>query len=112
MSARVTGVQYDAEHILEYQLPNLFLEELDKQIFDHTFDHPDPAQLDRAGNRKKVSFCTYFEELWTTPGIAIDGSTRTPADHISDCYPTRRTYTDEWVVLEYYINSPSKTKVS
>jgi chitinase len=111
LDARVSGVQYDTEHILEYQLPGMFLQELDQQIFDHIFDHPNPSQLDSNGRPKKISFCEYVKELWTIPAIAIAGNTKSPADHISDCYPTANRYSEELVVLQHRINTPAKGKV-
>ncbi len=89
----------------------MFLQELDQQMFDHVFDHPNPNKVDSNGQRQKVSFCTYFKELWTIPAIDIGGKTKTPADHISDCYPTRNSFSEELVVLEHGINVPAKAKV-
>ncbi|KAK4200452.1 killer toxin subunits alpha/beta [Triangularia verruculosa] len=107
---RVTGIQYDTEHILEFQLPGMFLEELDRDIFGKTFLHPNPNQLDGNGARKKVTFCEYFKELWSVPGFAINGETATPADHIADTYPTSSRFSNELVVLEHYLNVPVKAK--
>ncbi|KAK0736846.1 glycosyl hydrolases family 18-domain-containing protein [Apiosordaria backusii] len=112
LERRVAGVQYDTEHILEFQLPAIFLRELDKQIFDHTFQHPNPNEVDGKGARKRVSFCRYFLELWSVPEFAINGETATPAQHIANTYPTKNKYSHELVVLEHYINSPVKAKVS
>jgi chitinase len=89
----------------------MFLDQLDMEIFDHDFDHPDPQKVDSNGNREQVSFCTYFEALWRTDKITIGTRTLTPAAHISDCYPTRRRFKEELVVLEHVINAPAKAKV-
>jgi chitinase len=81
------------------------------RFFDHIFDHPNPSQLDSNGRPRKISFCEYVKELWTIPAIAIAGNTKSPADHISDCYPTANRYSEELVVLQHRINTPAKGKV-
>ncbi|KAF7533915.1 hypothetical protein G7Z17_g13445 [Cylindrodendrum hubeiense] len=102
--------QYDAEHVLEVQMP--------KQFFDHLndtlgpFDHPDPSRKDQ------ISFCELVRELWAIPAIAIPGldtsrgnsAALSPADHISAQYPSTTWNSDEYVVLEHRINTPAKAK--
>jgi hypothetical protein len=41
----------------------MFLQELDQQMFDHIFHHPNPNQLDSNGRREKISVGAYVKEL-------------------------------------------------
>ncbi|EAS33737.3 chitinase 5 [Coccidioides immitis RS] len=109
LTSRVKGIQYDTEHILEFQLPGKFLAYLNKTK-GLAYDHPDPNWKNSQGKRVKVSFCTYFEALWDIDPINIGGSKSTPVAHLGGCYPTKTRYSNELVVLEHRINIPSKGK--
>lgn len=104
LDAPVAGVQYDSEHVLEWQLIALFFRELDNNepfVLD-----PDPR------SKSEMKFCNYVKKYWSVD-IAVNGGTpKNPAQHIADQYPTVDTFTDEFVLLEHDINTPSKGKVS
>lgn len=104
MDAPVAGVQYDSEHVLEWQLIALFFRELNNN--EATILDPDPRV------NSQLAFCKYVEKYWTVDFAIAGGTPKNPAQHIADQYPTVNTFTDEWVLLEHDINTPAKGKVS
>lgn len=113
LTARVSGTDYDTEHILEFQLPKQFLDRLDSTL-GAKFEHPDPGKTHKVNGqdvRDKVRFCEYFKTLWDIRAINVGGKTRTPVQHIAACYPTKSINPHQLIVLEHEINIPTKGKV-
>ncbi|KAI0850294.1 carbohydrate-binding module family 18 [Daldinia vernicosa] len=102
--------QYDSEHVLEFQLPQQLFAHLDLSL--GPFDHPDPTVT------RKLSFCELVQEHWDIPAVPIPGldtsmgvgASLTPANHVAQQFPTNLWKTDEYVLLEHYINTPAKGK--
>ncbi|KAI1172269.1 carbohydrate-binding module family 18 [Nemania sp. FL0916] len=110
LEARLEDQKYDAEHILEVQLPKQFFDHLD-DIFG-PYSHPDPAM------KEPITFCKLIEAQWNIPAISIPGldnsngigTALTPIDHIGAQFPSNKWNADEFVVLEHIINTPAKSK--
>ncbi|KAL8377162.1 hypothetical protein RB595_008033 [Gaeumannomyces hyphopodioides] len=104
------ATQYDAEHVLEFQLIKWFFLDLDIELPE--VPHPDPSRPGMLG------FCQLVREQWGIDGFEIQGLETgkgtgvklTPADHVAQQFPTTTWNRDEYVVLEHKINTPAKGK--
>jgi chitinase len=111
LQARATNIQYHTEHVLEAQLIALF--------FDHlgtVAPKPNDANLNSPAG-KKVSMCTYVNDLWDVPPFVWPnqptqggvGTAWDPIMHVAAQFPSKTFKRDEFVALESAINTPSKT---
>ncbi|KAI2643596.1 carbohydrate-binding module family 18 [Xylaria nigripes] len=102
--------QYDSEHVLEFQLVQLFFNQLNNDL--GPFAHPDPTKS------SKLTLCELVQEHWKIPGIVIPGLETgkgvgvalTPADHVAQQFPTNKWKVEEYILLEHDINTPAKGK--
>ncbi|KAG9229776.1 hypothetical protein BJ875DRAFT_488613 [Amylocarpus encephaloides] len=112
-------VQYDLEHILEFQSITGFFHWIDRTKMEGN-RFPDPH-----GGEEKVNFCKYFKGTWDLnpfrdpkdktkatilkgQKIPLDGVEKTPMDHIVDVYPSTDQFENEFVYLERTINQGAK----
>ncbi|KXJ87068.1 oviduct-specific glyco protein, partial [Microdochium bolleyi] len=116
LAARVPGIEYHTEHILEAQLIDIFFQKLNKDKGTTPYNNPKQNLVPNV-DPTKVSFCDYVNALWdidpivwpnkpTTGGI---GQPWKPVFHIAAQYPTKTFNPNEFVALESPINTPAKT---
>ncbi|KAJ1326789.1 chitinase [Microdochium nivale] len=112
LKARVGGVDYHSEHILEAQMIAQFFEHLDKTL-PKTFPNPDPKA---PATDKSIGFCQYVNKLWTSKfRAAIDSSKGgnallVPIRHVAAQFPTYKWKIEEYPSLQGDINSQPKAK--
>ncbi|KAF4906599.1 Chitotriosidase-1 [Colletotrichum fructicola] len=108
LSADTPNSNYEAEHILEFQLTKQFFQELDQTL--DVVPHPDPNK------QTTLKFCGLVDQLWNIPAVPIPnldtasgmGATLTPANHVANQFPTKTWKQEEYVRLDNTINSPPK----
>ncbi|KAL8730716.1 MAG: hypothetical protein Q9166_003908 [cf. Caloplaca sp. 2 TL-2023] len=89
--------RYATEHILEFQLLTIFLDE------QSGGSYPDPN-----GGPNRVSFCEYFGAYWD-PGasgfVTVNGKRRSPLQHVAYMFPgSDSAYNNEFVLLDSGVN--------
>ncbi|KAK9793590.1 hypothetical protein SCARD494_06174 [Seiridium cardinale] len=99
LTARVVttpALQYDSEHVLEFQLL--------KQFFDHLdVDYGTSLPIPDTTKSQTLSFCNLMKLQWDIPAVAIPGldtsqgvgASLTPANHLAQQYPTHQWYLDD-----------------
>ncbi|KAJ0329715.1 hypothetical protein COL922a_012730 [Colletotrichum nupharicola] len=108
LSADTPNSNYEAEHILEFQLTKQFFQELDQT--PDVVPHPDPNK------QTTLKFCGLIDQLWNIPAVPIPnldtasgmGATLTPANYVANQFPTKTWKQEEYVRLDNTINSPRK----
>jgi chitinase len=108
LAADEPSSNYEAEHVLEFQLIKQFFEEM-KSYFG-TFPHPNPARA------TTLDFCGLVNQLWNIQAVSIPGldtaqgtgAALTPYKQIAAQFPTSTWRNDEYVRLDSTINSPPK----
>jgi chitinase len=93
--------RYATEHILEFQLIQIFFDDLVKKkgiVFK-----------DPTGGTKPVDLCKYLQPYWSSlPSSTyptIDGVRDTPIQLLSNAFPSTTQYTGEWVLLDSGVNN-------
>ncbi|KAM0818255.1 hypothetical protein AB5N19_04064 [Seiridium cardinale] len=99
LTARVVttpALQYDSEHVLEFQLLKQFFDYLD-------VDYGTSLPILDTTKSQTLSFCNLMKLQWDIPAMAIPGldtsqgvgASLTPANHLAQQYPTHQWHLDE-----------------
>lgn len=103
-----TKVEYQIEHILEWNTVTSFFDWLNEDHFkDRRWPHPNPNR--RAGT-PTVNFCTLWKEIWNSaPAFQLNGQTLSPNKHLASKYPSSRHFVKDFVWLQKELNNLAKT---
>jgi chitinase len=97
---------YASEHILEFQLIQIFFNELNVKR-EKDFFNPDSVQAQKPG-KGKVVLChylrPYFERLPSAQWPTIGGVNRMPLEHVTWQFPGTDNFEDELVLLDSGVN--------
>ncbi|KAI4285352.1 MAG: hypothetical protein L6R38_000708 [Xanthoria sp. 2 TBL-2021] len=98
---------FATEHILEFQLLPIFLEE-QGGTFSEKEKPNSEIYLDPEGGPNKIGFCEYLEYYWSRGDrfwVTVGGNTRSPLQHVAYQYPGKDSaYNAEFVLLDKEVN--------
>jgi len=93
--------KFATEHILEFQLVSIFLEEFSAQQGQR---YPDPA-----GSNNNVDLCHYLQPYWYTLPVAsyitINGVQAKPIQFVASAFPGTNNHENEFVLLDAGVNT-------
>jgi hypothetical protein len=118
-AAGIPVTDYEVEHILEWNVVTRFFDWVRDQKPGNVFENPDKGK-----KGKKVDFCEYWKQTWTTKDVQSqtfkitdgspdsDGKAMGVLDHLASAVPGRDNFLDEFVYLHELLNAPAKSDVS
>lgn len=117
-AAGIPETDYQVEHVLEWNVVTRFFDWVRDQKPGKVFEHPDKAQ-----KGKKVDFCEYWRQTWTTADVQLqtfkitdgspnsDGPAKGVLAHLASAFPGKDNFPEEFVYLHTLLNAPAKSDV-